>query len=183
MKRTLLTLMLFLMSLSGFGMDIASYRFATLDKRDDQSVVKVMRATVSDDRVLTVELSVATGDRPFFIGGDVITSTHEKVLNELVYDSIRSSVIAIANAPIKKQFSEIVCMMFAGPELSNNHLSIARDYDFKTKVFKRPMELVQGPQGCWVSHKVNFENERAAQQARGLKDALRVLALDFAGNF
>lgn len=182
MKRTILATLLVLLSFKSHSADLASYRFATLDQESDQAIVKVLEVTVDEERLLKVKMSKATGESPFFIGGNVETTTHEKVLNRAVFDSLKTRVVAIANAPIIKKIDLIVCELFAGPLLSNDHLSVARDYDFESKTFNGDIELVSGPQGCWVMNKVMLENERARQQALSLKEALRTLGLDFVGN-
>lgn len=182
MKRTILTTLLVLLSLKSFAGDIASYRFATIDQEVGQGAVKVLEVSVDEDRLLKVKLFKASGDHPWFVGANAESSTQEKELNEAVFESLRTQIVSIANAPVKKRIDLIVCELFAGPLLTNDHLSVARDYDFRTRTFRGAMELVMGPQGCWVSNKVMLENERAMQQARVLKEQLRILGLDFVGN-
>lgn len=92
-------------------------------------------------------------------------------------------IIGLSNSPIKEVTSAVVCMMIPGPAQSNDHLVIRRGYDFNSGSFFGELELVLGPQGCWVAHKVFPANERATQQARALKNTIRVLTLDFVGNF
>lgn len=183
MKNALLiALSALLISTGALAKDIANYRFAVSEVVDGQHTVKVLNTTITDDQVMKVTLTRATGSMPWNMTVDGETESFEKDLNNLVFEQIKTQVVSISNAPIKRVQAEIVCMMMPGPAQANDHLSVARGYDWNSRSFLGDLELVMGPQGCWVRNPVFPANERAAGQARALKASIKLLTLEFIGN-
>lgn len=182
MKNTLLIALSFLLMAGVFAKDIASYRFAISETVDGKILIKHMVATIADDMSLTIDLTKSAGTRPWFMEEVGPTTTHTKYLNESTYNIVKTQIVSISNAPIKRVHTPMVCMMMPGPEQSNDHLTVARGYDFNSASFLGDLELILGPQGCWVAHKVYPENERATQQARALKNSIKLLATELIGN-
>ena len=60
---------------------------------------------------------------------------------------------------------------------SQDHLKVARNYDYNTKTFKGELLLVDGPHGCWLSNKTFPKEEYAHQTAHTLKRSIKLLAL------
>lgn len=183
MKHTLLiALSAIVFSFTSMAKDLATYRFAVSETVDGQHNVKVFVTTLTDDQVLKISMTNSTGTHFWNLSTDGEEQLFEKELNNLVYDQLKTQVISLSHAPIRRVQAQVVCMMMPGPMHSNDHLSIARGYDWNSGSFLGDLELIMGPEGCWVMNKVFPENERAAGQARALKSSLKLLTLEFAGN-
>ncbi len=180
MKKTLfIAVSALLFSVTTMAKDIASYRFATSEVVNEEHTVRVFVATVSDDQILKISLTKASGSAPWDLNVDGEAIEIEEKLTQLAYNQIKTQVVGVSNAPIKREFSPMICMMMAGPAQSNDHLSVARGYDWSTQSFLGELELILGPQGCWVSSKVFPEHKRAEQQAHALKASIKLLTLQF----
>ncbi|MCR9204163.1 MAG: hypothetical protein NXH75_06275, partial [Halobacteriovoraceae bacterium] len=138
--------------------------------------------TITDDKIMKISLTSASGSNPWSMTIDTEAEYFEKDLNDLVFDQIKTQIVSLSHAPVKRVQAQVVCMMMPGPGQSNDHLSVARGYDWNSGSFLGDLELIMGPQGCWVMNKVFPANERAAGQARALKTSIKLLALGFVGN-
>ena len=94
---------------------------------------------------------------------------------------LKASAVNLSKAKITTKTAQIICMMMPGPAASNNHLSVATDYDYHTDDFTGAMKLVLGPQGCWVRKPVFPANQYDRATAKELKALIKILVLDFVG--
>ena len=90
MKRTLLITLSFLISLSAFSMELATFRFGTSEVVNGEHQVKVMVATLNDDQSLTVELSKANGSNPWMMIPAGETTSHTKYLNDITFETLKN---------------------------------------------------------------------------------------------
>lgn len=168
--KNLLLMIALLASSSVFAKNIANYRFA-IGSNDWRFAgdATVVSATLTDEGNLTVTRTDSNGQLP---------EVFEEALNEHTFRSMKWNVIALSNAEIKEEFSQIVCMMMPGPLQSNDHLSVRRGFDVNVDEFLGEVKLVFGPQGCWVSHKVSPAGGREQLAAQILKEQIRTAALE-----
>ena len=180
MKRMLLIALLF--SSQVFAAEIANYRFGIEDYSNGEHTVHTMAVSLDEDQTMKVVLNQGRRTNSVFFVSTGEEETFQKPLNNFVFKQIIHDVIRLANAPIEKSLSEIVCMMMPGLAKSNDHLSVKRVYDRGTKTFHGEMELVYGPRGCWVPNKVAPKASYDKELANGLKEKLKTLALEFIGH-
>ena len=180
MLRTLLFALLF--SFQIFAGEIANYRFAVEKHDANQFVAHSMVVSIDEEAMMTVTLNKGTRLDSIFFVAEGETEVFQKQLNNYVFDHMKHDIIRLANAPIKKSISQIVCMMMPGPAQSNDHLSVRRVYDRGQKKFWGEMELVYGPRGCWIANKVFPEAEIDRTIANTLKAKIKTLALEFIGS-
>lgn len=180
MKKLMIILALVL-STNSMAANIAEYRFAIF--ADDHKTIHVFKAAVTDTSELEVEMTTSVGRPPFFFpqNGEVVTKDFSKRLNKHVFKTLKELAVSLSNAKITKKENQIICMMMPGPALSNNHLSVKRGFDHRSGSFLGDMELVSGPNGCWVRNPVFPEDESQRGNAASLKSLIKVLVLDEVG--
>lgn len=153
--------------------DIVSYEFGMRTGKDYTSTI-LKTVKVNSEGMLIVEST------PLTVAGssekNKVTSTKE--LHEKTFSTISSMVSTLSHHKVVRRYSDVVCMLAVPLEDSFDHLSTARDYDWKSGTYLSPIELVHGPQGCWVGASVYFEQDRANIIAVRLKSMLQVLALE-----
>lgn len=71
--------------------------------------------------------------------------------------------------------------MMPGPTMSNNHLSVLRGFDYNNQTYLGEMELVDGPQGCWVRSATYPKNAYDRTTAASLKTLIKTLTLEHIG--
>jgi len=177
MKNFLLALLLF-GSTSTFAKTISEYRFAIREGDYRNSTVKVIEASLEDDGLLSAKVTVASGTFSYHPDEVQLPVLYTTQLSEHTLSTLKNNIIALSQAEIISEFQAVVCMMMPGPVQSNDHLSVARDYDFNSDDFLGALELVSGPQGCWVSHRVNPKGGRQQLAASLLKNQIKVIALE-----
>ena len=175
----LLTTLLLLSSTIIHAKEIAHYRFAVRDNTNQELIL--MEVSVDDQKELIVKSKIyeSSEQGPIFFPTEIREEmTVKKELNQFSFDAIFYKVKNLANTAIEISEHQIVCAMMPGPTASNDHLSVLRDWSWDAQDFLGSLELVSGPQGCWVSRKVQPKEQWAKQQALNLKEIIRVLALD-----
>ncbi len=181
-NKLLIALSALILATGAFAKDIASYRFATSEFANGIHNIKHFVTTLAEDQVLRVTLVRATGTAAWNATREGEPINFEQELGDLIFNQLRTQIAGISNAPIKRVLDPMICMMMPGPIQSNDHLSVARDYDWNTRSFLGELELILGPQGCWVANKVYPEHERVTQQAHALKSALKFTTLQILEN-
>ncbi|MAF98133.1 MAG: hypothetical protein CMH26_05810 [Micavibrio sp.] len=159
--------------------EIAHYRFAVQDYATNE-VVHV-EATLEDTKELHIEAMsfLGRGHGPIFFPSEVKEDVSvTKNLNKYTYEILFNKVKNLANAQIKTTYQQIVCTMMPGPEASNNHLTVRRNWDWDMDDFIGEMELISGPSGCWVSTSVQPDGDWGKRHAYELKEVLKTLALE-----
>ena len=183
MKTSLLILISLLFSTNVFAKDIANFRFAIREDVEGRSIIHHMVSTITDEAELKVTLNSSSGRFPFFIDGDSQPeATFSKELNKHVFALLKNDIIRLSNAEIEKRTNQIVCMMMPGPTMSNNHLSVLRGHDYNTQEFLGKMELVDGPNGCWVRSATYPKNTYDRAAAASLKGLIKAITLDHIGS-
>jgi hypothetical protein len=182
MLRTLLFTLILFSTSSVLGSELATYRFAIQKFNGTQNVVHQMVVSLDDEAQLKVVLNKAIQGRSVFFDSVGTEQVFEKEVNSFVFDHLIHDIIRLANAPVKKTVSEIVCMMMPGPAQSNDHLSVRRVYDRGQKKFWGELEVIYSPSGCWIANKVFPEAQIDRNQANSLKAKLKTLALEMIGN-
>ncbi|MBI2519840.1 MAG: hypothetical protein HYV97_05475 [Bdellovibrio sp.] len=152
--------------------------FGSEDANVGEYVLKKYTATLFTDQTLKIVEVTTRGDNQWNMGND----NQEQViriprLQKAVYDILFQDVIALADAEIQQTHSAIVCMMMPMWPQSQDHLKVARTYDYNTKTFKGELLLVDGPHGCWLANKTFPKDEYAHQTAHTLKRSIKLLAL------
>jgi hypothetical protein len=180
MLRTLLFALLFSTPL--MGAEIANYRFGIEKHTANEFNAHVMTVSIDEDALMTVTLNKSSREDSIFFTANGDAEVFQKDLNAFTFKSLKLDIIRLANAPITKSYSEVVCMMMPGPAQSNDHLSVRRVYDRGQKKFWGDMELVFGPRGCWIAFKVSPEAQIDKEVANNLKAQVRALALDLVGS-
>lgn len=159
--------------------EIAHYRFAVRDNTNQELIL--MEASIDDRQELVVKSKIYTtnSQRPIFFPAEIREEmTVKKELNQFSFDTIFYKIKNLANTTIEISEPQIVCAMMPDPTGSNDHLSVLREWDWEAQDFLGGLELVSGPQGCWVRRRIQPKDQWAKQQAQSLKDIIRVLALD-----
>jgi len=180
--KKLVLLVALLMSANAMAANIAEYRFAQMG--EERGSVHVFKVAVTDSAELDIELTTSVGRPPFYLpqDGEVNTKDFSKRLNKHVFETLKNHIVSLSSAEIEERMNQIVCMMMPGPAQSNNHLSVKRDYDYRTQEFKGEMQLVSGPNGCWVRHAIFPKVEWQRANAQALKNLIKVLTLDHVGD-
>lgn len=185
MKNLIVLIATILIASAATATDIAKYNFA-FRAADGQGIHNVS-AVLHDDKTLKLEVvtSHLRPDSPRryplpIVGWETGAGvSFTKELAAEVYSILSVDALSLSRAEIEVQVAGIVCMMMPGPTMSNNHLSVRRDYDYNTETFKGEMTLVQGPRGCWVGRKVFPKNQHDQATAARLQATIKALAIDF----
>lgn len=175
----LITLVITLITSSlAFSTEIAGHRFAIYGAQ--RGMYHNFEISISDKQVMAVRMTTSKTGRRNFIGGSSLVETMkvEKDLNNRVYKLLKSSIVRLSNAKISKIHRTIVCRMMAGPTLSNDHLSIKRNYQRSTDTFLGKMTLVSNPSGCWQTISIFPTHVNDKLIAEQLKSTLEILTLD-----
>lgn len=197
MKKLLMTAALVLTS-TAQALSIAPYETVANYKFMEQSGVHYgsnndatfhrFNISISDGKYMEIEVqstdSVMRG--PFAEptpGSRTRTIRVSENMNDKLYKTIMNKVYSLANAKMKK-YDRIhpICMMMPAPSMYTNHLSVKRDYDYDKKYFKKPLQVILGPQGCWVSNPIIPKNNYDVREARELALMLKTLALQELGD-
>ena len=111
-------------------------------------------ATLYTDQTLKVVETTSRGENRWSIN-DENQETVIRIprLRKAAYDLLFNDVVVLADAEIQQSRSAIVCMLMPAWPQSQDHLRVARSYDYERKTFKGELLLVDGPHGCWLSEK------------------------------
>jgi hypothetical protein len=176
MKKLMSIAFALLLSLSALadGEILASYRFA--QNKNGSSPRGFFTTYYKAELLETGELKISSRytDQTRFDDYDTFRTIE---LKRAVKGEIIDMVKRLANAEIESRYAGIVCMMYPHPSQSENYLSVKRDYDWRSSTFNGGLELVKGPQGCWIGHKVSPKEDAHDIIAEKLKTALRMLAI------
>jgi hypothetical protein len=157
---------------------IANYSFGIANHQVGGDGLLV-NAELSDNKELTVTVYRPTPKRlPPTAPTKVVTILETKELGLLAYQNLLYKVISLSNAEITEKRNPIVCQIYPGPSMLNNHLKVARKFVRETKTFYGAPILVDGPKGCWVHLSVFPKQKYDQEAALELKAALKALALD-----
>jgi hypothetical protein len=179
MKNLLVLLLVLMTSTAAIAKDLTSYRFAVRSDVDGKTQIHNLVATVTMAATLRVEHTQTEGRYPFFTDSVGNSVELTKRLSSFTFESLKRNIIALSNAEIDQRFNQVVCMMMPGPVQSNDHLFVARGHDWNTGHFFGELELIHGPQGCWVSNKVAPKGGREELAAKLLKNQIKVITLEF----
>ena len=138
---------------------------------------KFVQAVLSDDGQLSVsvfETQFEPNARPA-AEKSITASVSEKNL-EMVANLTRS----LMSVKVVTTTSEIICMMMPSPFMESDHLYLNRAYDYDKSEFLGPIELVLGPEGCWVANRVHPEGTWSIETARKIKSIMQVLVNEHA---
>ena len=140
--------------------------------------VRFVQSMLNDDGQLSIEvysknllLSAARPAADQLLVVD-ISDQNFKMIRDIVRGLVKEEVV--------ESFSSVVCMMMPADEDRSDHLYLNREFDQQNDVFTGALELVSGPQGCWVSHRVNFVNQWSNNRALRIKNTLRILVQEHA---
>jgi disulfide bond formation protein DsbB len=175
----LFTLVIALISSSlAFSTEIAGHRFAIYGAQ--RGMYHNFDISISDKQVMAVKMITSKSGNPYFIGGSSLVDTvkMEKDLNNRVYALLKQSIVRLSKVKISKIHRTIVCRMMAGPTLSNDHLSVKRQYQRSTDSFLGEMKLVSNPSGCWQTVSIFPTQPQNLLIAEQLKSTLEILTLD-----
>ena len=151
---------------------IASYEFG-LSSDENQS--EVVTANLHKDGSLVVSAqSFALNGQPI----ELPKFQAEKKLHPENFNRLLGYAGTLANSEIETVLLFAVCELYAAPHMFYDDLHVARDYNYQDKTFNGALELVQGPQGCWIGKKVYPRDSHSRQIGVRLKETLRTLALE-----
>ncbi|MCJ8276665.1 MAG: hypothetical protein MJK18_07475, partial [Bdellovibrionales bacterium] len=101
-------------------------------------------------------------------------------ISETNLNQLKSLTASLVNSEIAEVKYDVVCMLMPSDFMMSNHLYLNRGFDSETETFNGELELVLGPQGCWVSNKVNFKNKWDNTSAQRIKTLIEILTYEYA---
>lgn len=128
------------------------------------------------------ELLISTQALPDFLQ-DVIVEEPKTLsieLSQINTDLFRNNVLSLVDAKIVKTTLDAVCMMMPAMYMNFDHLSLSREYDHFTRDFKGNVELVVGPNGCWIPNKTMLEHDWQNRTALSIKQNIQLLVNQYA---
>lgn len=155
---------------------IATYQFGIRDYTQQNSTPQVFTADLTDEGTLNVSVMDLV-----FSGGDLNTLSEpmaSKKLHPLNFQNLLYKIQRLSNLAVNERFNLVVCEIAVSIEMGYNHLSVARNYDHSSLSFMAPLQVVHGPQGCWVGHSISLQEEYGNQIAAELKNSIQALALE-----
>lgn len=162
---------------------IAEYTFGANEAVSEEAnigefVLRRYVATLYTDQTLKVVETTSRGENRWSIN-DENQETVIRIprLRKAAYDLLFNDAVVLADAEIQQSRSAIVCMLMPAWPQSQDHLRVARSYDYERKTFKGELLLVDGPHGCWLSEKTFPKEEYAHETAHTLKRSIKLLAL------
>mgnify|MGYP003683748371 CR=1 FL=1 len=173
----LITTFLFALSASANTI-IAKYDFGVQNSFDNGKFVK---STLTEDGSLSIEIY----NHLILANSAARPSASELIfaqINPKNLQFIISKIIPTTQAQVVTTYSEIICMLMPSGFMESDHLYLNRTYNSHTGEFIGDLELVHGPQGCWVSGKVSLDNTQDNQRAYELKSTLKLLINEYAGH-
>ena len=137
---------------------LARYEFAAGEGRD----IQIYNSSLTNQGELLVAI--------FQKGGTPPRAVQKYQLSRQVALTLIAKAKLLATAELNEVNNAIICMMMPPPSMSVNELYVSQGSD--------SLRLVDGPHGCWVSHKVQPKSDFHHLTAHELKAELRVLALE-----
>ena len=168
MKR-LFILLLFILAQSSFGSenDILRYEFVFTDHQMEDWQTNV---TLSNDQFLTVKIWRVDQNETSGI-------EYQQKISDLAFKTLVFDLIPLTKVELQIENKMNICKIFASPNMQIDHLYVSRSYSSDSNLFQPPIQLIDGPKGCWVRTLVSPANEYAQQLAFGVKKYLKVTAL------
>ncbi len=137
---------------------VAQYEFAQVEGKN----LKIYDVTLTAQEQLVIKVSQSQKSKK---------AVRVFNLTKPVAELLLSKAQALVTVEIEEVHSPVVCQMMPPAGGSIDNLYIAR-------IPISAPTLVDGPHGCWLSHKVYPKHQYAHQIAHELKAQLRILALD-----
>ena len=151
---------------------VASFAFTSLvfARSIDQTPV-IATLTGVEHNVQSVSVLADGRLQILDLGGQLKTAQ----LSPAALENLKSLALGLADAELEIVESEIVCMMLPVPELSD--LSVAK-FDWQTETWSQQLTLVHTQVNCAIPRKVFPKLDWMREQARELRAAIKILALN-----
>ena len=138
---------------------------------------KYVQAVLMDDGLLSVSVFESQFEPNARPAADQIVTAQVSAKNLEMVASLTRSLMSVK---VVTSTSQIICMMMPSPFAESDHLFLNRAYDYDKSEFLGPVELVLGPEGCWVANKVHPEGVWPVETARKIKSIIQVLVNEHA---